>query len=105
MTNSHDSLKALENMTAVFNDLQVLKSTINGHEEELYILDSNIQTFLKAMKNKFYRMTITLYNHLSSIKMLMKALTAYTKVLTKYMGFCDTYSRAFQYFFYASDAF
>ena len=56
----HDRLKlnVLGNTTALlaktkFNDLQVMKTRINGHDKVLDILDGNLQNVLTVMNGKF----------------------------------------------------
>ena len=77
-----------KNITAVlpkemFNDLQALKTRINGHDKDL---DKTIQDFLEATDKKFLMTTVTLNNlHLATM-MFTKTFRACTKVLRKYMG-------------------
>ena len=99
----HDRLNILENTSTVltkatFNNLQALKTRRNLYNEGLDILNRNFQNFLRAMNDKFCRMTVTLNNHHFATKMLTKAFTSYTKALRKYIGFYNSYSTGFQDF-------
>ena len=67
------------------------------------MLDTTIQNFLTVTNNKFYMMTLTHHNHHLAIKILTKAFMVYTKVLRKYIGVYDAYSRAFRDFLSALD--
>ena len=103
MTNFHDRLNGVENMTAVlakatFSDLQTLKTRINRHDKDLDLLDKNLQNFLTARNDEFYRMTKTLKNHHLAIKMLTKVSTVYAYILRKYMGLYDACYEAFHDF-------
>ena len=54
----------MENTTAVpakvtFNNLQALQNRINRHGEDLDILDQNIENFMTATNDMFYKMTLT----------------------------------------------
>ena len=70
-------LEILENTTVVlvkatFNDLQELNPRINGHDEDLDILDKHYQHFMTTAKMNFYRTTMALNNHHLAIKMQTK---------------------------------
>ena len=87
---------AIANVTC--NDLHGLRNNINGHDEDLNILDKNIQNLVTAIKDKFYKTTMTLHNHHLAIKVLTKPLTAYMEVLRKVKGFYNTCGTAFKDF-------
>ena len=98
----HNRLKILENTTYLFkNSFQwptITESWINGHDEDLDIMDRAIQNFLTVTNKKFYNAAMTLNNHPLAIKIFTKVYMAYTKVWRKYMEIYDTYNRAFEYF-------
>ena len=71
---------------------------INGHNEDLDILNRTIHNFLTMKNNTFYKTTMTLNNHHLVIKMVTEALMEYIEVMTNYMGFYDTYNRVFEDF-------
>ena len=64
----HIGLKVLKITTAVlakvtFNDLHTLRTKLNGHDEDLDIMDGTIQNFVTGTNNKFHKMKMTLNNH------------------------------------------
>ena len=68
---------------ATFSDLQALNTRINGHDEDLDILDKFSSIFDYDKQELLYRMTMTLSTHHLASKILTKAFTVYTKVLWK----------------------
>ena len=85
---SHDKLKVLEKSTAVLakailNDLYILKTGINGHEENLDILNKTIWDIINMIDQKLQKRIMTLNNYHLVVKMLSKAFTAYTNVVRK----------------------
>ena len=81
--NVHGRLNVLENTTEVLekgilNDLQALKSRINGHNKNINTLDQNLQIYVTMMNDKFYKTAMTLNNQPITSKILTKAFTVFT---------------------------
>ena len=75
----HITMKGLENtiavlVKAIFNDLHALKNKINEHNEDFNILDQNIQNFLIATNDNFYKITKAYTNHHLAIKDVDKSI-------------------------------
>ena len=76
----HNRLKVLKKTTvpvkATFNNLQALKTRINGHDKDLHIMNKMFQHFQTITNKNIYKKTVTIKNHRLAIKNLTQLFTA-----------------------------